>query len=129
VEVDAIRQQHETAISKQKDAEKKNATAPMLLPVKGAPPNSSGTNKSREESKPRWRQTLDVVAILAGIGYAIVTYWSWRDLRQNFKVDQRAWSNIQRSPMLRAVRRGRSASLPETDLLSLFLQEHWKNSS
>ncbi len=38
-----------------------------------------------------WRRILEVTAWLAAIGYALVTYFQWRDIRNNFIVDQRAW--------------------------------------
>jgi hypothetical protein len=37
---------------------------------------------------------LEIVGLLAGIGYAIVTYCQWRDLRHNFELEQRAWIKV-----------------------------------
>jgi hypothetical protein len=41
--------------------------------------------------KLRWYKILQTGGVIAGIGYAVVTFWQWRDLRHNFQVDQRAW--------------------------------------
>jgi hypothetical protein len=38
-----------------------------------------------------WRTLLEMIAIPFAIGYAVVTWLQWRDLRRNFKIDQRAW--------------------------------------
>jgi hypothetical protein len=38
-----------------------------------------------------WKRVLTVMVGLAAIAYAFVTYWQWRDLRNNFMVEQRAW--------------------------------------
>lgn len=94
-EIGTIRQEHVTAISKEKGAEKEHPTTPTAIPVKGIPPNSTSAGKSREDGKPRWRQILDVVAILAGIVYAIVTCWQWLDLRHNFEADERSWIQVE----------------------------------
>jgi hypothetical protein len=34
---------------------------------------------------------LELIGILFAIGYAVVTFFQWRDLRDNFMVQQRAW--------------------------------------
>lgn len=41
-----------------------------------------------------WKTRVEVVALTAGVGYAIVTYLQWQDLRHNFEVDQRAWVSV-----------------------------------
>ena len=38
-----------------------------------------------------WKSALEIPALLFAICYAIVTYLQWRDLRDNFRLDQRAW--------------------------------------
>jgi hypothetical protein len=37
---------------------------------------------------------LEMVGLLAGIGYAIVTYCQWRDMRRSFEFEHRAWIKI-----------------------------------
>ena len=34
---------------------------------------------------------LQTLALVSGIAYAIVTYLQWRDINENFKIDERAW--------------------------------------
>lgn len=41
-----------------------------------------------------WRRVLTVLVGLAGIAYAVVTYYQWRDLRNNFKATERAWIKV-----------------------------------
>jgi hypothetical protein len=41
-----------------------------------------------------WWNFVTRIGILGGIGYAIVTYIQWRDLRRNFEAEQRAWVTI-----------------------------------
>lgn len=41
-----------------------------------------------------WKRSLEITGIVAGIGYAGVTYLQWRDLRHNFEVDERALLKI-----------------------------------
>ena len=38
-----------------------------------------------------WKTLFEFLAMVFAIGYAIVTYFQWYDLRHNFKIDQRAW--------------------------------------
>ena len=40
------------------------------------------------------------MGIMAGIFYAVITYWQWRDLRRNFEVGQRAWVLVERAPII-----------------------------
>ena len=41
-----------------------------------------------------WMKILKVVGIVAGIVYAIVTLLQWRDISNNFIIDQRAWLGV-----------------------------------
>jgi len=41
-----------------------------------------------------WMGSLKVIGILAGVGYAVVTFFQWQDLRSNFKTSQRPWAYI-----------------------------------
>ncbi len=38
-----------------------------------------------------WKKVVEIIAIPFAIGYAIITYFQWRDLRHNFEADERAW--------------------------------------
>jgi hypothetical protein len=37
-----------------------------------------------------WK-TVERLALLSGIAYAVVTYVQWKDIGNNFKMDERAW--------------------------------------
>jgi hypothetical protein len=64
----------------------------------GSPPTGKPVPGHAYEAKDKWYRTLngwkgpvEIVAMAAGIFYAIVTYYQWRDLRRNFETDARAW--------------------------------------
>jgi hypothetical protein len=38
-----------------------------------------------------WKSALEVIAIPFAIGYAIISYFQWRDAAHNFRGDERAW--------------------------------------
>src|ERR1700733_1465549 len=38
-----------------------------------------------------WKSRIELLAFVFAIGYAVVTYFQWRDSRHNFLVDERAW--------------------------------------
>jgi hypothetical protein len=44
----------------------------------------------------RWKPSLEIIGIFFAIGYAFVTYFQWRDLRDNFVTGQRAWVGVVR---------------------------------
>jgi hypothetical protein len=47
----------------------------------------------------RWKPSKRIIGtagVIAGIGYAVITYCQWRDVRNNFLLDQRAWLGITR---------------------------------
>lgn len=44
--------------------------------------------------KVTFRQGLEIVGLIAGIVYAVVTVLEWNDLRNNFEADQRSWVKI-----------------------------------
>lgn len=64
-------------------------------------PDTDNENRvaTRWYQSPRWwsgllkisKRGLEALGILFAIGYAIVTYFEWKDLRHNFEVEQRAW--------------------------------------
>jgi hypothetical protein len=37
------------------------------------------------------KKVLEVLAVVIALGYAVVTFCMWRDLKHNFTVDERAW--------------------------------------
>jgi hypothetical protein len=44
-----------------------------------------------------WKRGFGVLVGLAGIAYAIINYEQWRDADRNFRTDQRAWIEIDKS--------------------------------
>lgn len=60
-------------------------------------PSSANSNQSKKpwyKTVASWKSLLELVGIPFAIGYAIVTFFQWQDLRHNFKVDERAWVNL-----------------------------------
>jgi hypothetical protein len=56
--------------------------------------NRDQFDKSWYQTMDGWKTLFELVAIPFAIGYALVTYCQWHDLRHNFQVDQRAWIQI-----------------------------------
>jgi hypothetical protein len=63
-------------------------------------PQANPRPHERDGSRRKWyrampwetiRKAIEVVAWLAVIGYAYITYQQWGDLRRHFEIDQRAW--------------------------------------
>ena len=66
--------------------------------VNPAPNDSNKSNHHWYDAVKKWRlwqlpgwKILQGIGIAAGVGYAIVTFAQWQDLRKNFMVEQRAW--------------------------------------
>ncbi len=60
-------------------------------------PTPSGKSNSKNawyKTLQWWKSRIELIGILFAIGYAIVTYYQWRDLRNHFMVDQRAWVKV-----------------------------------
>jgi hypothetical protein len=49
---------------------------------------------TRYDGTPRWKQILEVVAVVAGTFYAILAYWQWHTMHRSLLVDQRAWISV-----------------------------------
>ena len=85
-----------------KDAEQDSEPAPGKSPPTNRSANNgaNSTYKRKSDGHPwwirmwvwkPWKRVLTVLVGLAGIVYAFVTYWQWRDLGHNFSIDERAW--------------------------------------
>jgi len=48
-------------------------------------------NRARHSERRKARTVLEILGIVAGIAYAIVTYFQWQDFRESVLLDQRAW--------------------------------------
>lgn len=60
-------------------------------------PTATNTNKAKKpwyKTLEGWKARLEIAAIPFIIGYAVVTFFQWRDLRHNFEVDQRGWIKV-----------------------------------
>jgi hypothetical protein len=89
------RKQDEEAISNKDEAHKEQVEVKPCSPVL---PQRNPSKIQTENPKSKWRRPfewwktrIEIVALIAGVGYAIITYLQWQDLRHNFAVDQRAW--------------------------------------
>lgn len=67
------------------------AFEPEVLP---SPCNPNKAEQRWYKSFDGWKELLEVLGILFAIGYAVITYLQWRDLRTNFDTDQRAWISV-----------------------------------
>jgi hypothetical protein len=105
------RQQNKASVGPKTATENKGDSAPRRALVVSPPPKDTNEPKNtrngpaprRKIGKRVWRWTkriflkkdrLEKVGITAGIVYAIVTVFQWRDLRRNFTIDQRAWLQV-----------------------------------
>jgi len=68
-------------------------------------PQVTAAPKDSEQSKEPWYKTfqgwktrLELIGILVAVGYGVVTYLEWRDLRRNFQAEQRSWIKIKLTP-------------------------------
>ena len=43
---------------------------------------------------PAWKHWLEGIALMAGIGYAIITFFLWSDAKDNFIKDHRPWVGV-----------------------------------
>lgn len=84
--------------AKQNDSYNENpgrgADVPIVTKAMPSKLNAEKTEQCHYKSTPRWKTTLEVMAVVFGIGYAVVTGLQWWDLRQNFKIDQRPWIGL-----------------------------------
>jgi hypothetical protein len=64
---------------------------PSLRQVEPSPKQTDCAKKEWYKTTKGWYKALQVLGVVAGIGYALITYQQWRDLRYNFTTDERAW--------------------------------------
>jgi hypothetical protein len=81
----------DAAAKKNDPAERKVLFVPEVKPT---PSNSSESKKPWYKTLDGWKVRLELIAIPFVIGYAVITFFQWRDLRHNFEVDQRAWLKV-----------------------------------
>src|SRR5579872_5423243 len=59
-----------------------------------SPTKPNNTQKKWYQSLKGWERVLQTTGIIFAIGYAVITFLQWRDLRHNFQVDERAWLDV-----------------------------------
>jgi hypothetical protein len=59
------------------------------------PPNAGHCHY---EGTPRYMRIFEIIAVLSGVAYAIITACLWRDAHHNFRVDERAWVSVVTPP-------------------------------
>lgn len=106
----APRKNDPNPIGPQDDPEEQRKAGPGKPPLSdGGTAHTSGKTGKRTDNRPPWwrrmwvwkpwKRILGVLAGLAGIGYAIITYRQWCDLRHNFEIDERAYVTVGRVTM------------------------------
>jgi len=126
--------QDSAGIAPQSDANNENDPArresAFHAQVPPAPGNTQQSNNPWYKTLNGWKTVLEIAALPFAISYAVVTYFQWKDLRDHFEIEQRAWikvecsllgeeiprttvpmkiTNFGKSPTLRVVVIGRSA--------------------
>lgn len=91
---DATGEGPQHAPSKQSDPTLGHSSSIKQVP--STPADTSKPKQSWYKTLDGWKTVFELIAIPFAIGYAVVTYGQWRDLRANFKVDQRAWLTVAR---------------------------------
>lgn len=106
LELRGSREQHEEANEGQNNSNQQSQSTPQLVLPDPAPRNRGESEQSGNAANPWWkrgigslkklraRRVLETIGVIAGIGYAVVTYLQWRNLTHNFEVDQRAWIGV-----------------------------------
>src|ERR1700694_2037578 len=77
----------------QKNTEDKAVEAPrQSFVIPPSPRNTKNSKEGQDATKPwwmsmRWKTVLEVIGILAGIGYAIVTYYTLQAIKEGNKIN------------------------------------------
>lgn len=97
---DTPRQQNGETVSPQNHAANEGGARILntatVLEVGPPPEHSDNPQRRGYKTLGWWKDRLEVIAILAGVFYAVVTYCQWKDLRRNFVVSERAWVGVDR---------------------------------
>ena len=91
----APRKDNQRSPSPQSASDKENDPAERKSPLNSnitpTPGDADQPNKPWYKTLDGWKTFLEIVGIPFGIGYAVVTYCQWRDLKENFRNDQRPY--------------------------------------
>jgi hypothetical protein len=97
------RKQNEKAVAPQDHSDNENdGTERNSPPVSKTAPTPCNAHESNNRwynpfhwwgmaRRWRWRKFLEIVGIVAGIGYAVVTYFQWQEMRTQTMEANRAW--------------------------------------
>jgi len=98
---DGPRQEDEEAIGPRDAANEGKAgilDATIVPETELSPADPDQPHPSRYKTLKWWKDRLEVVAIVAAVFYAIVTYLQWHDLRRNFVVNERPYMVVDGIP-------------------------------
>jgi hypothetical protein len=102
--------QNNASESPREAAANKNDTASgkpsLAIQIPPSPCNPKKSSKPWYKTLQGWKTLLEVIAIPFAITYAVVTWCQWRDLRNNFEIEQRAWIYFKDLKTNRAVANG-----------------------
>ena len=91
-------QHNNTSVTPQGAPNKKDdSTDREISAIAHVPPSPANTNKAEQpwyKTMDGWKTLFECIAIPFAIGYAVVTFFQWRDLHHNFEVDERAWLKV-----------------------------------
>jgi hypothetical protein len=92
-------QKNKEAITPEAHANKESDSAPgqaaSKFKIPQAPSNPQKPENRWYKTIDGWKTALEILAIPFAVGYAMVTYYQWQDLRRNFATEQRAWVFVQ----------------------------------
>jgi hypothetical protein len=96
--ISSSRQDNEQTASPQKTSEQKNAgslidttSVSRRAEIPPPPGNPQEPEHAWYQAIQRWKPLLEIVGVFFAIGYAIVTFFQWRDARRSLELDERAW--------------------------------------
>jgi hypothetical protein len=104
---DAPRKQHEKTVGDSADSHQEQdeirQNSPILLHGNPTDKHTGDDSNQKFYNSRKWwksksfqwyKDRFEIIALVAGVGYAVVTYLQWRDLRGNFASAQRSWIRV-----------------------------------
>jgi hypothetical protein len=126
--IGAPRQEHAAPVEEHDSLNQKEKTAATLALAEKTPSNTAKPKKTSDQTVPgrspiwrvivrmgkwpHWVKIAEMAGIAAAIFYAAVSYNQWKDLRRNYKADQRAW--VRYDPSWPEINSSSPANLPGT---------------
>jgi hypothetical protein len=94
-------QEHVKAVAEQAKPEKKEDSQPPEVVARLTFPAGIDTERNaserRKQRRDRWRLFIEVLVLIAVVGYGLVAYYQWREMQKTTKVlvnAQRPWVGI-----------------------------------